>query len=208
MVLWWFSSALRVVVSIAGGWAESWMFSALALAWEDAAALQLPGQTAAWRTAAPEFFHSDFHDSHHQCEHPQTRRCPTEESGEIQVTQLWFSPATEGVTCTKGGSTHILHIPALQPQTRAASADDGATDPRFEQFCWCCWVCQSTFPKHDQKYSSLNQHFVASTVCEQEDYLSHREVEFVSMWMFLPEWQQNNNTVLAQCWHIIIMILY
>lgn len=132
------------------------MFSALAVAREDAAALQLSGQTAAWRTAAPELLHSDLHDSHDQCEQPQSHLCPTEESGESQVSQLCFCPATEGAACAEGGSTDILHLPALQPQTRAAPGDDGATDPRSEQFCWCCWVCHSDLPKHDDKCSSLH----------------------------------------------------
>lgn len=38
----------------------------------------------------------------------------------------------EGVTCSEGSGSDVLHIPALQPQTGATSGDDGATDPRSE----------------------------------------------------------------------------
>lgn len=47
-----------------------------------------------------------------------------------QVTSLVV--VAEGVASSEGGGPDVLHIPALQPQTGAASGDDGATDPRSE----------------------------------------------------------------------------
>lgn len=49
-----------------------------------------------------------------------------------QVTSCLVVVAAEGVAGSEGGSSDVLHVPALQPQTGAASGDDGATDPRSE----------------------------------------------------------------------------
>ncbi len=51
-----------------------------------------------------------------------------------QVNRPVTSPLViaEGVTSSEGGGSDVLHFPALQPQTGAASGDDEATDPRSE----------------------------------------------------------------------------
>lgn len=145
VLLWFFICCLSVhgvaVGSVVGG-AEGRMFSALAAAWEAAAALQLPGQTAAWRTAAPELLPSHLHHPHHQCQHHRHHTTPqdTTRSDTIQqVNQLnrqVNSPlmvmVAEGVAGAEGGGSDFLHIAPLQPQTGAASGNDGATDPRSE----------------------------------------------------------------------------
>lgn len=50
----------------------------------------------------------------------------------MQVTPTLAVVAAEGVAGSEGGSSDVLHIPALQPQTGAASGNDGETDPRSE----------------------------------------------------------------------------
>lgn len=50
------------------------------------------------------------------------------------VTSLLVVVIAEGVASSEGGGSDVLHVPALQPQTGAASGDDGATDPRSEYY--------------------------------------------------------------------------
>lgn len=62
----------------------------------------------------------------------------------------------ESVACAEGGSSDILHIPALQPQTGAASGDDGATDTRSELlwFFWYFWYSDISAAEHQKEYTA------------------------------------------------------
>lgn len=50
-----------------------------------------------------------------------------------QVTHPPVVVAAEGVARSEGGSSDVLHVPAVQPQTGAAPGDDGAADPRSDR---------------------------------------------------------------------------
>lgn len=57
---------------------------------------------------------------------------PQEDQVNSQVTFALVSVIAEGVAGPEGSGSNVLHISPLQPQTGAASGDDGSINPRSE----------------------------------------------------------------------------